>query len=175
MGGTHQPQTIVVKSRADNCCKSKANSTITCSSSFLLVAIPTYLPLGCLLCLAFHSICKQWRIYCPTNVVWAIQMVNILSTVFMEVPDDLAERLSPLTTHKPMYHISKNFTTAILNCNFQGTNLYLLSFNRTCLSSTRMTPLTSKSTMKPSNSPKLSVSMISLRPIGRLWSPPPKG
>ncbi len=33
----------------------------------------------------------------PTSVR-AIQMVNILSTVFTEVPDDLAKRLSPLTT-----------------------------------------------------------------------------
>ncbi len=55
-------------------------------------------------------------------------MVNILSTVSKEVPDDLAKRLSPLTTHKSMNHISKNFATAILYCNFQQTNLDLLSF-----------------------------------------------
>jgi hypothetical protein len=55
-------------------------------------------------------------------------MVNILSAVFKEVPDDLAKRVSPLTTHKLMYHISKNFATAILNCNFQQMNLDLLSF-----------------------------------------------
>jgi hypothetical protein len=35
------------------------NSTITCSSSFLLAEIQTYLPLGCLLRLAFLSIRKQ--------------------------------------------------------------------------------------------------------------------
>ncbi len=39
--------------------RAKQNSTITCSRSFLLVAILTYLPLGCLPCLAFRSICKQ--------------------------------------------------------------------------------------------------------------------
>jgi hypothetical protein len=55
-------------------------------------------------------------------------MVNILSTVFMEVPDDLAERLSPLTTHTSMYHISKKISTAILNCNFQQMNLDSLNF-----------------------------------------------
>jgi hypothetical protein len=63
----------------------------------------------------------------PTSVQ-SIQMVNIFSMVFKEVPDDLVKRLSPLTTHKLMYYISKNFAAAILNCNFQQTNLDLLSF-----------------------------------------------
>jgi hypothetical protein len=54
----------------------------------------------------------------PTSVQ-STQMVNILSMIFKEVPDNLAKRLSPLTSHKSMHHISKNFASAILNCNFQ--------------------------------------------------------
>jgi hypothetical protein len=68
------------------------------------------------------------NILAQPTLVWSIQTVNILSTVFKEVPDDLAKRLSPLTIHKLMYHNSKNFSTAILNCKFQQTNLDLLSF-----------------------------------------------
>jgi hypothetical protein len=36
--------------------------------------------------------------------------------------------LSPLSTHKSMPHISKNFASAILACNFQRTNLDSLNF-----------------------------------------------
>jgi hypothetical protein len=40
----------------------------------------------------------------------------------------MAERLSPLTTNKSMHHISKNFASALLSCNFQQTNLDYLSY-----------------------------------------------
>ncbi len=68
------------------------------------------------------------NILAQSTLAQSIQMVNILSTVFKEVPDDLVKRLISLTAHKLMYHISKKFATAILNCNFQQTNLDLLSF-----------------------------------------------
>jgi hypothetical protein len=55
-------------------------------------------------------------------------MVNILTTIFMEVPDDLAEMLSPLTTHKLMHHISNNVASALLSCNVQRSNLDSLNF-----------------------------------------------
>jgi hypothetical protein len=35
------------------------------------------------------------------------QMVTILTTIFMEIHNDLAEMLSPLTMNKSMHHISK--------------------------------------------------------------------
>ena len=54
----------------------------------------------------------------PTTVR-AILEVNILTTVFSDIPDNMAERLSPLTSHKSMHHISNNFASALLNCNFQ--------------------------------------------------------
>jgi hypothetical protein len=63
----------------------------------------------------------------PTLVL-ATHLVNILTIVFAEVPNDLAEMLSPLTMHKSMPHISKNFASAILACNFQRTNLDSLNF-----------------------------------------------
>jgi hypothetical protein len=63
----------------------------------------------------------------PTSVR-SISTVNILTTVLNEIPDDIAERLSPLTTHKSMYHISKNFAAALLSCNFQRTSLDSLSY-----------------------------------------------
>ncbi len=56
----------------------------------------------------------------PT-VVRSISTINILTTVFNEIPDNMAERLSPLTTNKSMHHIS-------LSCNFQWTNLDSLSY-----------------------------------------------
>ncbi len=40
----------------------------------------------------------------------------------------MAKRLSPLTTHKSMHHISKNFASSLLSCNFQQTNLDSLSY-----------------------------------------------
>ena len=52
----------------------------------------------------------------PTSVR-ATQMVNILTTVSMEVPNDMAEMLGPLTIHKLMHHISKNFASTLLSCN----------------------------------------------------------
>jgi hypothetical protein len=55
-------------------------------------------------------------------------MVNILKTVFNEIPKEMAERLSPLITHKSMHHISKNFASALLSCSFQQTNLDSLSY-----------------------------------------------
>jgi hypothetical protein len=68
------------------------------------------------------------NILAQPTLVRSIQMVNIFSMVFKEVPDDLAKRLSPLTNHKMMHHIFKNFATAILNCSFQKTYLNLMSF-----------------------------------------------
>ncbi len=52
----------------------------------------------------------------PTSIC-AIQAINILSTVFAEIPLDMAKRLIPLMTHKSLYHISKNFASALLSCN----------------------------------------------------------
>jgi hypothetical protein len=62
------------------------------------------------------------------STVRAMHTVNILTTCFNQVPTNLAEHLSPLTTHKPMQHISKNFASAFLATNFQHTPLDSLKF-----------------------------------------------
>jgi hypothetical protein len=54
--------------------------------------------------------------------------VNILTTCFNQVPTNLAQCLSPLTTHKSMQHILKNFASAFLATNFQRTPLNSLKF-----------------------------------------------
>ncbi len=63
----------------------------------------------------------------PTTVR-SISMVNILTTVMNEIPDNMAERLSPLTTYRSMHHITKNFATALLGSNFQRTNLDSMNY-----------------------------------------------
>jgi hypothetical protein len=63
----------------------------------------------------------------PTSIR-AIQAADILSTVFAEIPSDIAKRLSPLTTHKSLYDISKNFALALRSCNVQRTGLNSMNF-----------------------------------------------
>ena len=46
----------------------------------------------------------------PT-MVRSISMVNILTTLFSEIPDNMAKRLSPLITYRSMHHITKNFAS----------------------------------------------------------------
>jgi hypothetical protein len=124
-----QPQTIVVESQANKCRKSEAKFNnnmlqllliggevvLLPPASFNKPRIPTYTQ-------AMKNILAM-----PTSIC-AIQTVNIPSTVFAEIPSDMAERLSPLTTHKSLYHISKNFASALLSCNVQRTGLNSMNF-----------------------------------------------
>jgi hypothetical protein len=126
---SQQPQTIVVKSQADKCRESKAKfnnnmlqlllirgeAVLSPPASFKHPRIPTYTQ-------AMKNILAM-----PMSIR-AIQAVNILSTVFAEIPTEMAKRLSPLTTHKSFYHISKNFALALLACNVQRTGLDSLNF-----------------------------------------------
>ena len=123
------PQTIVVESRADKSRESEAkfnnnmlqlllvagDADLFLPGTFVNSRIPKYTQ-------AMKNILAQ-----PTSVR-STQMVNILTTIFMEVPNDMAEMLSPLTTHKSMHHISKNFASALLSCNIQRSNLDSLNF-----------------------------------------------
>jgi hypothetical protein len=124
-----QPQTIVVESRADKSRESEAkfnnnmiqlllvagDADLFLPGTFVNSRIPKYTQ-------AMKNILAQ-----PTSVR-STQMVNILTTIFMEVPNDMAEMLSPLTTHKSMHHISNNFASALLSCNVQRSNLDSLNF-----------------------------------------------
>jgi hypothetical protein len=62
------------------------------------------------------------------SLVHGIHVVNILTTCFNQVPTDLAERLSPLTTHTSMNFISKFFATLSITANIQHTPLELFKF-----------------------------------------------
>ena len=124
-----QPQTIVVESRADKSRESEAKFNndmlrlllisgkveFTLPGSFDTPRIPTYTQ-------AMKNILSH------PSTVRSMHTVNILTTCFNHVPTDLAERLSPLTTHKSMQHISKNFASAFLATNFQRTPLDHLNF-----------------------------------------------
>ena len=55
-------------------------------------------------------------------------MVNILTTVMNKIPNNMAERFSPLTIYRSMHHITKNFATALLGSNFQRTNLDSMNY-----------------------------------------------
>jgi hypothetical protein len=121
-----QPQTIVVESRADKTRKSKAkfnnnmlqllliggNVDIITPGSFVNPCIPIYTQ-------AMKNIIVQPALVQPTHVV------NILTRVFGEVPNDLAQMLSPLTTHKSMHHISKILHLQSWAATFRGRTLIL--------------------------------------------------
>jgi hypothetical protein len=68
------------------------------------------------------------NIFLQPTLVRSISRVNILTTVLSKIPKDIVERLSPLTTHKSIHHILKNFASVLLSCNFQRTNLDSLSY-----------------------------------------------
>jgi hypothetical protein len=129
MLASQQSQIIVVESCANWCRKNEAkfnknmlqlllvggDVVLLSPGTFKNPHIPTYMQ-------AMKNIQAQ------LPLIRVIQMVNILSTVFIEVPDDMAKRLSPLTTHKSLYYILKNFASALLSCYFQRTSLNSLNF-----------------------------------------------
>ncbi len=126
---SQQPQTIVVESRADKCCESEAKFNNNMLQLLLIggevILLPpasfehTHIP-------TYKQTMKNILVM-PTSIR-AIQAVNILSTVFAEIPTKMFGRFSPLTTHKSLYHISKNFASAHLACNVQRTGLDSLNF-----------------------------------------------
>jgi hypothetical protein len=95
-----QPQTIVIESRADKCRNSKAiikNNML----QLLLIGSDTDLsPPGTFAatCIPVYTQAMKNMLAQPMSIE-STQMVNILSIIFKEVPDDIAKRLSPLTTH----------------------------------------------------------------------------
>ena len=129
MAVQQKSQTIVVESREDKTRETEAKfnnnmlqllllgGTVDFSSpgSFVDPRLSTYTQ-------AMKNILLQ-----PASVR-GISMVNILTTVFAEIPTDLAERLSPLTTNKSMHHISKNFASSLLSANIARGNLDSLNY-----------------------------------------------
>ncbi len=124
-----QPQTIVVESQANKCHKSEAMFNNNMLQLLLIGGEVVLLPPASFdkPCIWTYTQAMKNILVMPTSIC-AIQAVNILLTFFAEIPLDMAERLSPLTTHKSLYHISKNFASALLSCNVQRTGLNSMNF-----------------------------------------------
>jgi hypothetical protein len=131
----HQPQTIIVESRADKSCESKAKFNNHIRQLLLIASDVNFVPPG--------SFGVPWipvymqamlNILAQPLTVRASHMVNILTTCFSQVPTDIGKHLSPLTTHKSMQHISMNFALALLSANVQRTPLDSLKFETRLIS-----------------------------------------
>ena len=124
-----QPQTIIVESRADKSCKSKAKFNNNVFQLLLVAGDADLLLPGTFANSRIPKYTQEMKnILAQPTSVHSTQMVNILTTIFMGVPNILTEMLSPLTTHKLIHHISKNFSSALLSCNVQHSNLDSLNF-----------------------------------------------
>ncbi len=122
-------QMIVVELHTDKCRKSKVKFNNNMLQLLLVGGIVDFLSPGTFIkpCIPNYTQAMK-NILLQPILIQAISTVNILTTVFNEMPEEMAKRLSPLTTHKSMHHISKNFASALLSCNFQQTNLNSLSY-----------------------------------------------
>ncbi len=122
-------QAIVVESHEDKTCESEAKFNNNMLQLLLIGGIVDFLSPGSFTVPRIAKYIQAMKniLLQPTSVR-SISTVNILTTVFNEIPNDMAKRLSPLTTHKSMHHILKNFASSLLSCNFQQTNLDSLSY-----------------------------------------------
>ncbi len=104
----HQPQTIVVESRADKSCESKAKFKNHMLQLLLIAGDVDFVPPGSFgVPLIPVYIQAMLNIFSQPSMVLAMHMINILTTCFSQVPTDIGKRLSPLTiTQKSMQNIS---------------------------------------------------------------------
>ena len=124
-----QPQTIVVESRADKSRENEAKYSNHMSQLLFICGIVDFAPPGSFMTPRIPVYTQAMlNILAQPSTVRASHTVNILTTCFGQVPTDLSERLSPLTTHKSMHHISKNLASALLTANVQRTSLDSLKF-----------------------------------------------
>ena len=122
-------QTIVVESREDKTRETEAKFNNNMLQLLLLGGTVDFTSPGSFIDPRVAKYTQAMKnILLQPAAVRPISMVNILTTVFSEIPTDLAERLSPLTTSKSMHHISKNFATALLGANFLRSNLESLNY-----------------------------------------------
>ena len=122
-------QTIVVESREDKTRQAKAKFSNNLHQLLNVGGTTDFTSPGSFFNPRFAKYTQAMKnILLQPTLVRSISMINILTTVFNEIPDNMAERLSPLTTNKSMHHISKNFASALLSCNSQRTNLDSLSY-----------------------------------------------
>jgi hypothetical protein len=109
-------QTIVVESCEDKTRESEAKFNNNMLQLLLVRGIIDFLSPGSFTepRIAKYTQAMKNILLQPTSVR-SILTVNILTTVFNKIPEDMATRLSPPTTHKSMHHISKNFASALLS------------------------------------------------------------
>ena len=125
-----QPQTIVVESRVDKSRENEAKYSNHMSQLLFICGIVDFTPPGSFVAQRIPVYTQAMlNILAQPLTVRASHTVNILTTCFGQVPTDLSELLSPLTTHKSMHHISKNLASALLTGNFQRTPLDSLKFD----------------------------------------------
>ena len=124
-----QPTQIIVELRADQVKEKEAkiNATMLClmfvsgaidfkSGNVVALRAPSYTT-------AMLQILSE-----PSSVKYVLA-INILRTTFEEEPNDINERLSPFFTELSMRHFSQNFVAALINCNFQASNLETLDYD----------------------------------------------
>ena len=124
-----QPQTIVVESRVDKSRENEAKYSNHMSQLLFICGIVDFAPPGSFMTPRIPVYTQAMlNILAQPSTVRASHTVNILTTCFGQVPTDLSERLSPLTTHKSMHHISKYLASALQTANVQRTSLDSLKF-----------------------------------------------
>ena len=123
-------KTIVVESREDKTPQAKAKYS---NNMFQLLNVGGTIDFASPGSFINPRLAKYTRamknILLQPTMVRSISMVNILTTLFSEIPDNMAERLSPLITYRSMHHITKNFASALISSNFQRTNLDSLNYD----------------------------------------------
>jgi hypothetical protein len=124
-----QPQMIVVESRVDKSRENEAKYSNHMSQLLFICGIVDFTPPGSFVAPRIPiNTQAMMNILAQPSTVRASHTNNILTTCFSQVPTDLSKRLSPLTTHKSMHHISKNFASALLTANVHRTSLDSLKF-----------------------------------------------
>ncbi len=129
MAVQQRSQTIVVESREDKTHESEAKFNNDMLQLLLVGGTVDFESPGSFVNPRIEKYTQAMKnILLQPTLVRSISAVNILTTVFIKIPNNMAKRLGPLTTHKSMHHVSKNFAFALLSCNFQRTNLDSLSY-----------------------------------------------
>jgi hypothetical protein len=113
-----QPQHIVVELRADKLPETEARFNNHMLLLFLISGDVDFSPPGTFAAPWIPTYSQAMvNVLSRPSLVRGIHAVNIFTTCFNQVPTDLTERLNPLTTHKSMNFISKNFATSFITTN----------------------------------------------------------
>ena len=99
-------QTIVVESRADKSHESEAKFNNSMLQLLVVAGNADLLPPRTFVNSRIINYTQAIKnIHAQPTSVLSTKMVNILTTIFIESPNNLVEMLSPLTMHKSIHHI----------------------------------------------------------------------